>query len=706
MRNPLIGLIGATALAAGLVVAAPTVPLGPVGSLAAPTPAAADGTPAIAFTSQRDGGGLNQIYVMGADGSSPTRLSDGAGHDTEPAWSPDGTRIAFVSSRDGNSELYVMDADGSDVTRLTTTTESEGNPDWSPDGTRIVFDRLLASTNYEIFTMDAGGGDETRLTNVSDATDADPAWSPDGTKIAFQSNRSPHAGDLEIYVMDADGTDQTRVTSSFDSDTDPAWSPAGNQIVFRSRRTGAHRIYTMGATGTSPDPTAITDGNNDAEPSWAPDDSYIAFRRSDDGDAEIWLVSREGEFTKLTDNTTDDWQPDWRTATETELTDVGDVATGAEFSCALLGSGQVRCWGYGALGQLGNGGTADSPVPVVVSNAGGTGPLTGATQLTSGTNHSCVLVSGGQVRCWGDNDQGQLGDGTTTPRSRPVTVTNDAGTGPLTGVAAVSAGEQHTCALKSNGQVRCWGDNSTGQLGDGTTTDRLRPVTVSNPNGTGALTDMTQVSAGGFFSCAEKSNSQLRCWGSNFFGQLGDGTTTNRTRPVSVSNTTGANNLQNVKKVSAGRWHACVVLDNGQARCWGDNEDGQLGDGTTTDRTRPVSVSNATGGNALQNVGRISAGAWHTCARLTSGQARCWGSNTFGALGDGTTTNRTRPVTVTNSGGTAALTAATVVSAGEYRHSCALVDGDRAACWGYNSSGQLGDGTTTNRTRPVSVLAG
>ena len=704
MSRRFSGLAGAAALAAALVVAAPPAPSTP---LLARTPSAGATTaPVIAFTSQRDGGGLNQIHVMGGDGSSPTRLSDGAGQDVDPAWSPDGTKIAFASGRDGNYELYVMDVDGSDVTRLTDTAESEGNPDWSPDGSRLVFDRLLGGTNYEVFTMDAAGGNEARLTNVTDATDADPAWSPDGTKIAFQSNRSPHAGDLEIYTMAADGSGQTRITSSGDSDTDPTWSPGGNQIAFRSRRTGDFRIYTMGASGTSPDPTAITDGTNDAEPSWAPDDSSVAFRRSDDGDAEIWLVSQEGEFTKLTDNTTTDWQPDWRPAVDTTLADVADVTTGAEFSCARLGNGQVRCWGYGALHQLGNGGTTDSSVPVVVSDPAGSGPLTGVTQLSSGTNHSCAVVSGGQVRCWGDNDQGQLGDGTTTPRSRPVTVSNDAGTGALTGVTAVAAGEEHSCALKSNGQVRCWGDNSTGQLGDGTTTDRLRPVTVSNPNGTGALTDMTQVSAGGFFACAKKSNNQVRCWGSNFFGQLGDGTTTDRTRPVSVSNTTGGNALQNVKKLSTGRWHACAVLDNGQARCWGDNEDGQLGDGTTTNRTRPVSVSNATGGNALQGIGRISAGAWHTCARLTSGQARCWGANAFGALGDGTTTDRTRPVSVSNADGSASLSAVTTVSASPYRHSCALVDGDRVACWGYNLSGQLGDGTTTNRTRPVPVLAG
>lgn len=696
-RNRSWALIGSVVLLAGVLGAAVTA--------GDPPAAGAAGSPEIAFT--RDAGGDNQrVWVMARDGSGMTRVSDGTADDVEPAWSPDGGRIAFTSNRDGNWELYAMDADGGDVTRLTDTAASEGNPDWSPDGTRIVFDRLVDTTagNYEVFTMDAGGGNEAQLTDQS-GIDADPAWSPDGATIAFQSTRSPHPSDLEIYRMDADGTDETRLTASADTDTDPAWSPAGNQIVFRSRRTGAHRVYVMGATGTSPDPTAITDGNNDAEPTWAPDDSYIAFRRSDDGDGEIWLVSREGEFSKLTDDATTDWQPDWRPATSTEaLTDVEEVSAGAEFSCARSGNGQVRCWGYGAFGQLGNEATGDQYQPVVVVNTTGSGPLTGVTQLSSGWSHSCVVVDGGQVRCWGENGEGQLGDGTRVDAFRPVVVSNDTGTGALTGVVAVAAGEAHTCALKSNGQVRCWGDNSQGQLGDGTTTDRLRPAAVSSPGGTANLTDVVEVSAGGYFSCARLANGKARCWGSNFYGQLGDGTTANRLRPVAVSNMGGTGALKEVAKLSAGRWHTCIRLGNGQARCWGDNEDGQLGDGTTSNRTRPVAVSNATGGNALQNVRKISAGTWHTCAQLSNGQARCWGANAFGALGDGTTTSRLRPVSVSDPAGTGALTGVSGISAGEYRHSLALVDGDQARAWGDNFTGQLGDGTTTNRSRPVVVL--
>ncbi len=666
-------------------------------------PAAAVGTPEIAFT--RDAGGDNQrIWVMARDGSGATQVSDGTADDVEPAWSPDGSRIAFTSNRDGNWDLFVMGADGGDVTQLTDTATHEGNPDWSPDGTKLVFDRQVTSDNYDVLTMNAAGGGETQLTTQT-GIDADPSWSPDGTTIAFQSTRAAHPSDLEIYRMDADGTDQTRLTTSADSDTEPTWSPAGNQIAFRSRRTSAFRIYVMGATGTSPDPTPITDGNNDAGPTWAPDDSYVAFSRSDDGDAELWLVSREGEFTKLTDNTDiTDWQPDWRPTPDTALTDVAEVSAGAEFSCALLADGQVRCWGYGAFGQLGNDATGDQYLPVAVTNTTGSGPLTGVTRLSSGWSHSCVVVDGGQVRCWGENGDGQLGNGSRTDSPRPVVVSNDAGTGPLTGVVAVSAGEAHSCALKSNGQVRCWGDNSQGQLGDGTATDRLRPVAVSNPGGTANLTDVAEVSAGGYFSCARLANGKARCWGSNFFGQLGDGTTVNRLRPVAVSNMSGTGALQEVAKVSAGRWHTCARLTNGQARCWGDNEDGQLGDGTTVDRLRPVAVSNATGGNALQNVRKISAGTWHTCAQLSSGQARCWGANAFGALGDGTTTSRLRPVTVSDPAGTGALTGVSGISAGEYRHSLALVDGDQARAWGYNFTGQLGDGTTTNRSRPVVVL--
>ena len=159
--------------------------------------------------------------------------------------------------------------------------------------------------------------------------------------------------------------------------------------------------------------------------------------------------------------------------------------------------------------------------------------------VTTGAQHTCALLSDTTARCWGSNSNGQLGDGTTTTRLLPVVVRNAAGTAPLTGITQIAAGGLHTCARLSDGTARCWGLNSSGQLGDGTTTNRLLPVVVKNPTGTGALTAVTDVTTAVVFSCARMSDGTARCWGSNGNGVLGDGTSTTRLLPVVVKNSAG-----------------------------------------------------------------------------------------------------------------------------------------------------------------------
>ncbi len=204
-----------------------------------------DGTK-IAFVSARAGFGNDEIYVMNADGSNPTRLTNDSAGDYEPAWSPDGTKIAFVSSRDGNDEIYLMDANGSNPIRLTNNPTADYGPAWSPDGTKIAFasDR---DGNHEIYVMDADGANPTNLTN-DPADDADPTWSPDGARIAFESIRE---GNQDIYAMDADGSDQTRLTNDPSDDLGPAWSPDGTKIAFGSSRIGNHEIFVMDANGSN-----------------------------------------------------------------------------------------------------------------------------------------------------------------------------------------------------------------------------------------------------------------------------------------------------------------------------------------------------------------------------------------------------------------------------------------------------------------------
>jgi alpha-tubulin suppressor-like RCC1 family protein len=297
--------------------------------------------------------------------------------------------------------------------------------------------------------------------------------------------------------------------------------------------------------------------------------------------------------------------------------------------------------------------------------------------ISVGQYHACALTSTGGVKCWGDNTYGQLGDGTTVNRSTPVDVS-----GLTSGVVAISAGQYHTCALTSAGAVECWGYNGLGTLGDGTTAARLTPVNVS-----GLSSGVSAISAGYFHTCALTNGGGVKCWGYNVYGQLGDGTTAIRTTPVDASGMTSG-----VSAISAGQYHTCAVTSAGAAKCWGYNGFGGLGDGTTTNRSTAVAVTGLGSG-----VTAITAGAYHTCAVTSAGGVKCWGYNASGQIGDGTTTNRSTPVDV--SGMTSGVSA---ISAGQY-HTCARTAAAGAKCWGYNGFGALGDGTTTSRSTPVDV---
>jgi hypothetical protein len=230
----------------------------------------------------------------------------------------------------------------------------------------------------------------------------------------------------------------------------------------------------------------------------------------------------------------------------------------------LITGGTVKCWGANYLGQLGNGTTTDSRVPVVVSS------LTGATAISISSSYSCALITGGTVKCWGYNDYGQLGDGTTTSSSVPVDVWR------LTDATAITTGYLSSCALITGGTVKCWGYNDNGQLGDNTTTDSSVPVVVSN------LTGATAISTGSH-SCALITGGTVKCWGYNDSGQLGDNTTTNSSVPVVVSNLTGAT------AISAGFSYSCALITGGTVKCWGSNYSGKIGNGLAWS-TVPTSV--------------------------------------------------------------------------------------------------------------------
>jgi alpha-tubulin suppressor-like RCC1 family protein/subtilisin family serine protease len=370
-----------------------------------------------------------------------------------------------------------------------------------------------------------------------------------------------------------------------------------------------------------------------------------------------------------------------------------------EYSAQTVGDCIVGTAGTGAVGSVTSrspfpNGLNDWPPSVITPHVGFSGhdipivnaeaavaclglppppPPDPATAVSAGGNHSCALRRSGRVVCWGANDHGQLGDASTLERLAPVAVQG------VSDATAISAGEEHTCAIVRGGQVFCWGSNGSGRLGDGTTTDRLTAVPVQD------LSDATAISVGGDHSCALRQGGQVSCWGGNAYGGLGNGSTSPSLTPVGVSG------LGDATAIGTGYAHTCAARQSGHPACWGWNNAGQLGDGTFTDRWTPVAVQ------ALSDAVTITTGVYHSCALRRGGQVACWGANDYGQLGDPAATDRFTPAVP-------GLNDASQVSAG-YGHSCALREGGQIACWGRNYAGGLGDGTTTDQPTPVATYS-
>jgi alpha-tubulin suppressor-like RCC1 family protein len=339
------------------------------------------------------------------------------------------------------------------------------------------------------------------------------------------------------------------------------------------------------------------------------------------------------------------------------------------YSCGLSTAGAAYCWGYNETGAVGDGTTTDQLIPVAVEG----GLVFGSLAVSAGGSHTCGLTPAGAAYCWGFNPLGQLGDGTTEQRLTPVPVS-----GGLT-FQNLAVGFYHTCGVATGGAAYCWGRNTEGQLGDGTTTDRLAPRAVS-----GGL-QFQSLTADGWHTCGITASGTAYCWGDNGTGGLGDGTTTDRSTPVLV-----AGGLV-FRSLAAGGRYTCGVTTGAAAYCWGNNEAGQLGDGTTTQREVPVAL---TGGLTFES---LEAGGFHTCGVISGGLAYCWGSGFFSQLGSGVVAI-TSPDPVAVAGGRTYQS----VSAG-YSHSCGLTTDRIAYCWGFNGRGGLGDGTTEERALPEAV---
>ncbi|WP_251445066.1 MULTISPECIES: RCC1 domain-containing protein [unclassified Microbacterium] len=341
------------------------------------------------------------------------------------------------------------------------------------------------------------------------------------------------------------------------------------------------------------------------------------------------------------------------------------VAAGGSFTCAITAEQEVKCWGANDSGQLGDGTFTDSPAPVAAIGA------SRAVALSAGSgSHVCALLEDGSMMCWGANDDGQLGDGTTTSSPTPRTVK-----GLPSPVTAIAVGRQHTCALAS-GQVYCWGYNASAELGIGGTDPTPVPTRVSG------LGTAVAVSAGTSLTCALTDRGRARCWGDSGDGQAGAPRGVQEgPQPIAPAERFG--------QIAAGDTNSCAVATNGRVWCWGANDGGQLGVGDTRRRSGPVAV------RGIEDAVSVSSGYRRSCAVSSAGAVRCWGGETDGAPFP----SSTAPTAV------AGLTSGYgSVSVGGM-HTCAIArDRSRVECWGANSAGQLGTGTAEDSGTPVRVV--
>jgi alpha-tubulin suppressor-like RCC1 family protein len=349
------------------------------------------------------------------------------------------------------------------------------------------------------------------------------------------------------------------------------------------------------------------------------------------------------------------------------------LTVGSQHSCVTAVSGGIKCWGHNESGQLGNGTTKESGVPIAVAG------LSAGMRALAASGDTCAVTDAGALACWGHNESGQLGNGATSASLVPAGVA-----GLSSGVTAVAAGALHTCAVVAGGAVKCWGDNSSGELGNGTTADSLTPVAVKGLSSGGAA-----VALGFGHTCALLEGGSVKCWGLNTYGQLGTGAASDPVNaPVTVKGlSSGASALV------TNSLHNCALVEGGTVKCWGHNVDGELGDGTVKDSAVPVPVKGLSAG-----VVALGAGTGHTCAVTAEGGVKCWGNNAFGQLGDNTTVVRHEPVDVVG------LSSGVVAVALGFDHTCAVMTTGAVKCWGGNFYSQLGDGTKTQSLVPVDVI--
>lgn len=342
------------------------------------------------------------------------------------------------------------------------------------------------------------------------------------------------------------------------------------------------------------------------------------------------------------------------------------LAAGPHHTCALLAGGNVKCWGSNNVGQVGDGTMLERDTPVAVQTSH-------VVAIAAGDAHTCTLLDTGTMQCWGYNDAGQLGTSISAYTLGPAAVDG------LDHVTAIAVGGSHTCALRSTGAVKCWGSNAAGQLGNGSASTVTMHALVDVQ---GLSSGVVAIAAGGARSCALMATGTVKCWGSGYPGPENHA-------PVDVTGLPPG-----VRSIVSAGGPTCALLQSGGVKCWGgSNFAGQLGNQSTTPSAAPVDVQSLSA-----SVTSLALGGGHSCALLATGAVKCWGANDSGQLGNNAIVD-SQLAAVDVQGLSSGVTAI----AANFQHTCALLTNGQARCWGSNDYGVLGSGTANSKV-PVAVV--
>lgn len=377
---------------------------------------------------------------------------------------------------------------------------------------------------------------------------------------------------------------------------------------------------------------------------------------------------------------------------------LASISTGEDHTCALSTSGKAYCWGFDFLGQLGNNSTTNSSVPVSVAPTKN-GLALAFSIISAGFTHTCGISMTNNAYCWGNNEHGMLGNNSLVNSSIPVEVYKRSGKSELA-FAKITGGFEHTCALTTTGIAYCWGRNRNGELGNNTTFDSETPVAVANPDSGNPL-NFKMISAGDGYTCGLDTSDKTYCWGSNYEGQLGiNNSDLGFSKvPMPISKSSDGQDLT-FSSISTGSGRTCGLTTKGQAYCWGSNFYGALGNGNPEDSPIPVVVAKSSDGQEL-TFSQISTGAV-TCAIAKNSKTYCWGHNESGSLGNNSLVNSNIPAQIVMPKGETDSDFSTI-SASVNGHVCAISLSGKTYCWGFNLYGAIGNNTTSNSSIPVLV---